>query len=220
LGILLLCGSSAYANLLTNGSFESPGGSDQLAADGWVTVQDADFMILPTPEPSMLYQPWGGHDGTELLWFKSWMGGASWLQHPELPGDRTHVEGDVKQAVAGTPDTFYVLSGWFRSEQYASIGDPLAETHQYLAIDFLDAGMGVLSSLVVDVPGLNDNAWHEAHVSGISAPGTVYVQARVSFDHGIIETLNPQGMFADDLILVPEPATGLILLSLLVLRRR
>lgn len=237
---LALAASNALAtNLLQNPTLDFDGGvasgAESATADFWTRTGMTDTGN-PDPETTSLFEPWAAHNadpGARGLWFKSFLGGALWWSNPPSP-----VDSDLFQDVPGTAGAAYTLSAWFKYEKYYSGLNPLQPTQTLLAIDYFDAGMNLLGSNVLDVDevmptlpdGTGNGEWYQFSVGGVAPAGTAIVRARASMVDGTFsyrinpqgqwEGLNPQSAFVDDFVLTPEPATGLALLALLVLRRR
>jgi hypothetical protein len=168
---------------------------------------------------------------------KSFLGNAQWITDPN-GNHPPPANANLWQDVPGTPGESYDLSAWFRYEKYYSGLNPLESTQTLLAMDFLDAGMAVLDSSVLDVDtvmptlpdGTADGNWYQFSVSGVAPAGTAYVRARTTMVDGMFAyyldgngnwvALNPQSAFADDFVLTPEPASLVALLLLAALRRR
>jgi hypothetical protein len=134
--------------------------------------------------------------------------------------------GHLYQDNPAVPGWTYTLTGWVGAEaNFLAAG---AE----LAIEFLDAGNGIIGGTVLDLlPTIYvDNGqpfdYKQYSLNGVAPAGTVNVRARVSMLGG---TPNPAGggqaFVVDDFTLegVPEPTTAAItgvLLGLAALRRR
>jgi|GEM_PF-3945569 len=237
---LVLTASQALAvNLLQNPTLDFDGGvatgAESATADFWTRTGFTDTGN-PDPETTSLFQPWASYNtdpGARGLWFKPFLGGALWWSNPPSP-----VDSDLYQDVPGVAGVTYTLSAWFKYERYYSGLNPLQPTQTLLAIDYFDASMTLLDSNVLDIDevmptlpdGTGSGQWHQFSVSGVAPAGTAFVRARASMIDGVFSyrinpdgswsALNPQSAFVDEFVLTPEPATGLALLALLVLRRR
>lgn len=230
----------AYANLLVNGNLDEtqpveivPGFflpkpavwinvgtraitgpyEDEMSSEPWAgpapTPVTADGSNLPAPD---------GCDGPDCaVFFKGFSGNAT-------NGAAT---GHLYQDVPATPGENYTLRGWAGAEQ-----NFFAEGAVF-ALDFLDAGGGLLSSAQLDLlsaglktPNGEPFSYKQYTVSGVAPAGTVAVRARASMLNG---EPNPNGggqaFVVDDFVLVvPEPATlavlGMLTVGVVGRRRR
>jgi hypothetical protein len=242
LGIAAWPASQAHASLLTNGNLDQtvateivpgfflpkPAGwinegtrsisgayEDELSSEPWAGP-------APTPVTADGSGPWPeGCDGPDCgVFFKPFTGNAN-------DGAAT---GHLYQDNPATPGVEYRLSGWAGVEARA-----LASF--FFALDFLDAGDGVIGSAILDLTAaglFDDNGlafnYKQFSVAAIAPVGTVAVRSRISMVNAMA---NPEGggqaFVVDDFELtsvddVPEPATlallGLGLAGLGLSRRR
>lgn len=214
----VICGGTAWANLLVNGDLDNPPEHESDVAVGW-TLVEPDVDVNNDPVNSATFANFGNHTpgGGRGLWLRSFAGGLG-------AGSPPTVNAHLYQDVPGTPGIAYTLSAWFRMEaNYAGL-NPAAPTQTILALDFLGVGDAVLASVELDidtvyVPG---NTWQQFPVGGIAPDGTVAVRARASMIDGLLQPVNPQSAFVDDFVLLPEPTSAALLAlgGLLLLRRR
>ncbi len=207
LALLLSASLCPAQNLLYNGDLELPGGGGPNDIDGWILTEPS-LDDMANPANSADFASFANHTvgGERGLWFRSFEGG--------LGGDQPFtVDAILTQAVAGSAGQEYTLSAWFRYETNYSGLDPAVGTQTILAIDFLDAGMGVLTSIELDIDSVQvgDNVWRQFSVMGVAPGGTAFVQARAAMYDGVISPANPQSAFVDDFSLVPSPATATLL---------
>ena len=208
----------ARAELLTNGTLEDPAIHSSNLATGWTLVEPSlDAMAMPVDSASFVNFNNHTPGGERSLWFRSFEGG--------LGNDAPFsVDAHLYQDVPGVPGRVYELSAWFLYEMGYSGLDPTVGTQTLLALEFLDAGDGVIGSSVLDIDTLQsgDSVWRQYSVNGVSPAGTVSIRARASMINGVLADTNPQSAFVDDLSLIPTPGAGaaLGLGGLLALRRR
>jgi len=164
-----------------------------------------------------------GPDGCAALdcavFFKPFSGG----------GTNGPATGTLQQAVPGSPGLSYQLTGWAGAEANALMARAV------FAIDFLNAGSGVISSSELNllptllVPNGQSFNYKQYIVNGVAPAGTAFVRARVSMIDAISNPLGGgQAFVVDDFTLssfVPEPTSAaLCMLGLLsmfgVIRRR
>jgi hypothetical protein len=227
-------------NLLVNGNLDDPGTHEADVATGWTLTEGPDGPLGPTNTATFAsfanHTP-AGADPTQVgLWCRSFEGG--------LGGDEpSRVFAHLQQTVPGVPGAAYTMSGWARFETFYAGGvdnlndgatptvpndGPPSPTDTFFALEFLDAGSTLLSSVQVELRAngqLNDGTWREHTLNGVSPAGTALVRVRASMIDGALNPgVNPQSAFVDDFTLVPEPASlGLLSLAglrLLARRRR
>ncbi|HWB01971.1 MAG TPA: PEP-CTERM sorting domain-containing protein [Verrucomicrobiales bacterium] len=170
---------------------------DDLSSEPWAgpspTPETTDGN-LNGPPPDGFNGPDGG------VFFKAFTGSAA-------NGAAT---AHLYQDVAGVAGRQYTLTGWAGAE-----ANYLA-AQSILAIDFLNAGNSVISSVELNLvaaglftPNGMPFNYKQYSVSGISPPNTAAVRARVSMIGG---QNNPAGggqaFVVDDFVLVPEPSTA------------
>ncbi|MGP1347422.1 MAG: hypothetical protein ACTS3F_12255 [Phycisphaerales bacterium] len=199
--LVLMCvgsGGVASADLLVNGDFESPGGGP-LTTDvlpGWTLIEPS-VDVNGDPLQSATFWQNGAANHTP--------GGARglWLQ-PFHGMTFAPVDAILLQDVAAHAGVHYSLSAWFKFETHYTT------QATFLAIDFLDGDLNVLSSVVSDINGLNprDGVWREFAVDGIAGAGTEFLRARVEMVGGMNPMMNPQSALVDDLVLVPGVGVG------------
>jgi hypothetical protein len=187
---------------------------DEMSSEPWAgpapTPVTTDGLLNPPPPEGC-----GGPDCG--VFFKPFSGG----------GANGPATGHLYQDNPGTPGMKYILTGWAGAEANALMADAV------LAIDFLDAGNGIIGGASLSLlPTLFvDNGqpfdYKQYMVMAVAPAGTATVRARASM---IDAVSNPAGggqaFVVDDfeLTCVPEPATialvGLAVAGLLGLRRR
>jgi hypothetical protein len=224
-GAFLLCvGSLAEANLLANGNLDST--YQQEIVPGFFLPKPTDWENIGTRaisgpyEDELSSEPWAGPAPTPVtpndmgVFFKPFTGG----------GANGPATGHLQQAVPANPGTLYTLTGWAGAEANF-LGDA------FFAIDFLDGGSNVISSVELDLiaaglftPNGEPFNYKQYQVAGVAPAGTAFARARASMLDAIA---NPQGggqaYVVDDFDLVPEPASfGLLLIgaAALITRRR
>lgn len=238
--VLVLAPHAALAggNLLTNGNLDVTAPVEVVPGSflpkPTVWVNEGSRSITGPYEGELDSEPWAGlaptpvtADGTGLDFPDSCGGSDCAVFFKAFSGSITDgaATGHLYQDVPGTPGTQYELTGWAGAEANFFAG---AE----FAIDFLDAGLGVIGSSELDllaagllVPNGQSFNYKQFMVSAIAPAGTVLVRARVSMIDGMP---NPAGggqaFVVDDFVLsiVPEPTTALLatLGSALILVRR
>lgn len=178
---------------------------DEMSSEPWAgpapTPVTADGSDLPAPD---------GCDGPDCaVFFKGFSGNAQ-------NGAAT---GHLYQDVPATPGQNYTLTGWAGAE-----ANFLAQGAVF-ALDFLDAGGGVLSTSELDLlaaglqtPNGQPFSYKQYMVAGVAPAGATTVRARVSMLAG---EPNPSGggqaFVVDDFVLVvPEPAMAAALAVTLV----
>jgi hypothetical protein len=222
---LTLASGTAQAQLLTNGNLDRVHDVEIVPGfflpkpDAWENV---GFRTLSGPyEDEMSSEPWAGPaptpvttDGTANppphtqpdygVFFKAFSGNGT-------TGD--FATGHLYQDVPATAGDTYTLTGWAGAEPNFLAG-------AVFALDFLNAGGGVIGSSVLDLIGAGlfvDNGqpfdYKQYSVSGVAPAGTTMVRARASMLNG---ASNPQGggqaFVVDDFVLTPEPTAALALL--------
>lgn len=225
-GAFLLCvGSLAEANLLANGHLDDT--YMQEIVPGFflpkpIIWENIGTRAITGPyEDELSSEPWAGPAPTPVtpndmgVFFKPFTGNAA----PNGPAT-----GHLQQAVPASAGVLYTLTGWAGAEANF-LGDA------FFAIDFLDAGQNLISSVDLDLiaaglfaPNGQPFNYKQYVVAGVAPAGTAYARARASMLDAIA---NPQGggqaFVVDDFELVPEPASfGLLLLgaAALITRRR
>ena len=225
LGVTVVTGAAHGQNMLVNGNLDLvedveivPGGFLP-KPQGW---QNIGFQTIAGPyEGEMSSEPWAGpsptpvttdgfmnppqynHAGDWAVFFRPFSGGA-------VTGPAT---GHLLQDVPGTAGTLYTLSGWAGGEVNVLMGG--AE----FALEFLDAGGGVLGGASVDLlPTLTlDNGlafdYKEYSLAAVAPEGTITVRARVSMIDGMANPIGGgQAFVVDDFVLVPAAPTAAVLL--------
>lgn len=219
--VVLMCALQAPSwgvQLLVNPGLDDPPLHESDSVTGW-TLVEPDLDGLGSPVNSAVFVTFRNHNpgGTRALWYRSFVGGLG-------GAEPLTVNAHLYQDVPGIPGAAYTLSAWYLYEAFYPGTNPLAVTDTFLALEFLDAGAGILASLVQNAddfyPGTND--WFQVVVNGVAPAGTVVVRARSSMIDGFVADGNPQSAFVDDFeLLVPEPAAALLLApALVVLMRR
>lgn len=204
--------------LLINPGLDEPPINETDVVTGW-TLVEPDVDGLGNPVNSATFVSFRNHNvgGTRALWYRSFVGGFGGVEP-------LTVDAHLYQDVTGTPGVGYTLSAWYLYEAYYPGVNPLAVTDTFLTLEFLDAGAGIIASVVQNAddfyPGTSD--WFQVVVNGVAPAGTVVVRARSSMIDGVVADGNPQSAFVDDFVLVPEPAAAVLLAPALValLRRR
>jgi len=236
LAILLLAiaawpASHASASLLTNGNMDQTV-STQIVPGfflpkpaGW--VNEGSRSISGAFEDEMSSEPFAGPAPTPVTT------GGSGLPSPDgcsgldcgvffkpFTGNATDgaTTAHLYQDNPATPGLEYLLTGWAGAEPNA-LGD------YFFALDFLDAGNGLLASSELDLIGaglFDDNGqpfdYKQFSLSAVAPAGAATVRARISM---VDAMANPAGggqaFVVDDFVLtssdtgrVPEPATGLL----------
>lgn len=218
-GLAVIAAPAFAGSLLINGDLELPAGGGGNDLDGWLLIEP-DVNMAGAPVNSAEVVGFANHTpgGMRGLWFRSFEGGLNAMSPAT-------VDAILQQDVAGTAGEQYTLSAWYRYEANYSGLDPFQNTQTILAIDFLDAGAGVIDSVALDIDSVINvgmlSEWQQFSVSDVAPAGTVSVRARASFLDGVLEPNNPQSAFVDDFSLVPEPTSlGLLLLAGAFIRRR
>lgn len=216
---LFACG--AQANLLTNGTFETPdaSGGDVPGASDWITFETVFTNATDGPNFGPVSHDAGGTQSLKMY-------------GPFVPGGAA----GAFQNVPGTAGTVYELDAWVMNW----VGDPFGNLG-ILQLNFLDAGGNALPGGVqvtvdpfgtadVDLSVVQDGAeisdWTQLSLSAVAPAGTVEVQAFLLH----IQTGDPccagGSLFWDDVSLtaVPVPAAvwlfGSGLLGLVGVARR
>ncbi|GJM18352.1 MAG: hypothetical protein DHS20C14_05650 [Phycisphaeraceae bacterium] len=206
LTMLASAGTCHAQNLLVNGDLELPLGGDVDDITAWTLTESISGIGGFADSASIAgfanHTP-GGERG---LWFKSFAG--------DFAGAGP-VDAVLTQSVLGSAGEHYTLSAWFRYEANYSGADAAQPTQTLLGIDFLDAGMGVLGTVEIDVDMFQsaDNTWRQYFVDGVAPVDTAFVRARAEMSEGLIAAQNPQSAFVDDFALVPAPG-GVLALGL------
>lgn len=233
--VLAFTSHSAQAYLLGNGNLDRVHDVEIVPGfflpkpDNWENV--GVRAVTGPYEDEMSSEPWAGPAPTPVT-ADGLLNPAPYNASPDwaaffkpFSGNATDgaATGHLYQDVPATPGTEYTLRGWAGAEANF-LGD--AE----FAIEFLDAGSGVISGTSLDLIAAGlfvDNGqpfdYKQYTVTATAPAGTVSVRARVS----MIDTMsNPAGggqaFVVDDFSLVPEPSTalGMVLLGSAALVRR
>jgi hypothetical protein len=238
LGLFAMASSDANAlNHLINGNLDQT--YSQEIVPGFFLPKPSDWentgtrVITGPYEDEMSSEPWAGpaptpvtadgvdpdgigpNPGDWAVFFKPFSGNAT-------DGAAT---GHLTQDVPAKPGVRYDLSGWAGAEPNALM------TGAEIALEFLNAGGGVIGGSVIDLlPTLYvDNGqpfdYKKYSTSAVAPAGTAYARARASM---IGATGNPlgggQAFVVDDFVLSPEPTSAVLCLmgvmGLLGLARR
>jgi len=229
----------AGGNLLTNGNLDVTAPVEIVPGfflpKPTVWVNEGSRSLSGPYEDEMSSEPWAGPaptpvtaDGTGLPHPESCGGLDCAVFFKAFSGSITDgaATGHLYQDVPATPGAQYELTGWAGAESNFLAG---AE----FAIDFLDAGLGLIGSSELDllaagllVPNGQPFNYKQFLVSAIAPAGTALARARVSMIDGMP---NPAGggqaFVVDDFVLsiVPEPTTALLATlggALILVRRR
>jgi hypothetical protein len=235
LSIVSTKSTQAAVDLLLNGNFDAthsvefdplryPEQTNEYP-DHW--EMDSDFNVPSPFLDGFTAELWaGGPNSPDTgpedrgIFFKSFYGGAP------FPGDlnptiTTHMTQDVPGVVGST----YTLKGWAAAESNYS-GFLLAGGQTFFALEFLNGGGGVISSVELDLEasGLAVNPrdatiespwnWQEYVLVGVAPAGTAEVRTRVSVVDGFYSFDPGQAFIVDDFSLdvtpVPEAGTALM----------
>lgn len=231
LGLVFAVSGVASASLLQNGDLDMT--YDQEIVPGFFLPKPLHWQNVGTRsisgpyEDEMSSEPWAGPAPTPVtnhgvnnddwgVFFKPFTGNAT-------DGAAT---GHLFQDVAGTAGATYKLTGWAGAESNALLTDAV------FAIDFVNAGGGVISSVELSLMSMlfvnNGQPFNYKFysLSGVAPTGTTMVRARASM---IGAMSNPQGggqaFVVDDFELtspVPEPSSLAVLAlgGLLAMRRK
>jgi hypothetical protein len=196
---LLLTPTAASANLLVDPGFES-GTPVAGGIGGWEPFNAAAFSTA---------QAYSGAYSMELLTTNN------------VPG--------AYQVIPASPGDVFTLTGWAMAPVALAGPEPAFGGIQISYFDDLGTDLGTVETgpgtAAADFRGINQaggdfvaGVWEELSVTATAPAGTTKIQA---FPIYIDFSGNTQGIYVDDMVLTPEPASLMLLgLAVLGLRRR